>query len=190
MFRRGLVVALESERDLAVVADTGGVDEAVRFAGETTPDVAFVDLSLPVGGAAAVLDGLREVSPTTRAVLLVTSDDEPDEYPAFLAGAVGSLHKDAAIAAAAVAARAVMAGQALFSGSVAARLLADAPPEGAAGALRDDERQVLALVADGSPAPMVAIAARLPEARARNLLRSALVKVQRAAAARGVVPSG
>ena len=47
--RRGLRDLLASEADVEVVAEAGGVDEAVVRAGSAEADVAVVDMRLPDG---------------------------------------------------------------------------------------------------------------------------------------------
>jgi DNA-binding CsgD family transcriptional regulator len=88
------------------------------------------------------------------------------------------------VSAAAEALRAIRTGNVLLNSHAAARMLAEyasfAGPGAPAGAphLTEDERRVVSLVADGSPATAVAVAARLPPHKARNLLRNAVAKLQ------------
>ena len=48
IFRQGLLKLLQSAEDIEVVADTGSPDEALRLIAEKMPDVAILDISMPV----------------------------------------------------------------------------------------------------------------------------------------------
>ena len=58
VLRDGLRALLESEGDLAVVAEAGDVDAAVQLATKFLPDVIVMDLGMPGGSG---LDAIRQI---------------------------------------------------------------------------------------------------------------------------------
>jgi DNA-binding NarL/FixJ family response regulator len=95
MFLDGLVATLSSDEDLEVVATAGDASAAVRAAGEHQPDLALLDVAMPGGGLeAARLIGAA--SPSTRVVMLTSSENEDDLVAAMDAGAKGYVLKGVA----------------------------------------------------------------------------------------------
>lgn len=154
LFRWAVRTALETVGGYAVVAEAADGEEAVAKAVEARPDVALLDLDMPgVGGADAAR---RIVASTTDVVVLMLTmyEDEDSLREAMRAGARGYLVKgsdeDAIVRAVAAAA----SGQAVFSPSVAGRLIRSFSAPRPAPAvpfpeLTDREREVLALLAEG-----------------------------------------
>jgi CheY-like chemotaxis protein len=124
MFRSGLRVALETGTDIAVVAEAGGMAEAVDAVARVMPDVVVMDLHLPDGSG---VDATRLLTTRHREVpVLVMTMSEEDEaiVSALDAGARGYLVKSAGREEILSAVRAVASGDAVFSIRVAARLAA------------------------------------------------------------------
>lgn len=95
LFLDGLVATLSADEELDVVATAGDASSAVRKAGEHLPDLALLDVAMPGGGIeAARLIG--PASPTTRVVMLTSSEDEDDLVAAMNAGAKGYVLKGVA----------------------------------------------------------------------------------------------
>jgi two-component system nitrate/nitrite response regulator NarL len=95
MFLDGLVATLSSDEDLEVVATAGDASAAVRAAGEHQPDLALLDVAMPGGG----LEAARLIvaaSPSTRVVMLTSSENEDDLVAAMDAGAKGYVLKGVA----------------------------------------------------------------------------------------------
>ena len=123
-------------------------------------------------------------------MLAVPDESDPATYDALRNGAAGILHKDIAIATAAQALRGAGRQRAAAPRSwprACSPEYGDVAQRARAGetvpTLTEDEHRLLTLIADGSPATAVAVAARLPPATARNLVRNAVVKLQRHVAA-------
>jgi DNA-binding SARP family transcriptional activator len=132
MFRAGLRVALETGTAITVVAEAGGVDEAVRAVDGSVPDLVVMDLHLPDGSGVEATRRLLARHPGL-AVLVMTMSEEDEAIVAALgAGARGYLVKSAGREEILGAVRAVVAGDAVFSARIAARLaaLASASPAG------------------------------------------------------------
>lgn len=95
MFLDGLVATLTADDELDVVATVGDAPAAVRAAQEHRPDLALLDIGMPGGG----LDAARQIgqaSPSTRVVMLTSSENEDDLRAAMDAGARGYVLKGVA----------------------------------------------------------------------------------------------
>lgn len=156
--RQGLKVLLERER-FTVVAEAVDGREAVRLANELRPDVAILDLTMPlVNGLEAAREILRERGCTTRVILLTMHGEEHQVALALRAGVRGYVLKTQAAEDLAHAIRAVIAGQTYLSPAVSS-LVVDAYVSGqrpAADPLAPRERQVLQLVAEGKTSKEIA----------------------------------
>jgi DNA-binding NarL/FixJ family response regulator len=95
MFLDGLVATLSVDEELQVVAVVGDAAAAVRAIRKHAPDIALLDVAMPGGG----LDAARQLataSPTTRLVMLTSSENEDDLMAAMKAGAMGYVLKGVA----------------------------------------------------------------------------------------------
>ena len=119
-------------------------EEAVELAGRHRPDVALVDLFLGNQSGAELSHGIRQASERTR-ILLISGSGWISSKAARAAGAHGFVPKDWKANELAEAVRKVGTG-----GSVFVKL--DAGPE---VMLTERERDVLALIADGSTNPEI-----------------------------------
>ena len=151
--RRGLAGLIESTDDLEVVGVARDGAEAVELVREHRPDVAVMDLQMPV------LDGvdatrLIVAGETGTEVLVLTSFSDHARIDAALgAGAVGYLLKDAEPEVLLDGIRAVARGESPLDPRAARRLLDRAATGAGAGAspagLSPRETEVLRLVVEG-----------------------------------------
>jgi two-component system nitrate/nitrite response regulator NarL len=88
----GLVATLSADDELVIVATGGDAASAVRAAREHQPDLALLDVAMPGGGIEAARQ-IGSASPTTRVVMLTSSEDEDDLLLAMDAGARGYVLK-------------------------------------------------------------------------------------------------
>jgi DNA-binding NarL/FixJ family response regulator len=163
MVRAGLALLLETEPDVAAVAQVGDGRRAVEQAIRDRPDVVVMDVRMPeldgVAATAAIVSaGLITPAGAPVRVLVLTTYHVDDAVRAALrAGASGFLLKDAAPADLPAAVRAVAAGAAWLDPVVARGLLDEfaarpvpaGPTPAALASLTAREREVLALVAEG-----------------------------------------
>src|SRR5262245_44565492 len=184
LFRRGLVMVLESEAGIEVVAEAEDGEEAVRQAGEAAPDVVLMDVRMPKVSGIEATRNIAEVVPTAKILMLTVSDEEEDLYEAVKAGATGYLLKEISIEEVANAIRAVMTGQSLISPSMASKLLSEfnnlakaAQQKVLAPKLTDRELQVLKLVAQGMSNREVAEQLFISENTVKNHVRNILEKL-------------
>ena len=95
MFLDGLVATLAADPELEIVATAGDADAAVRSVREHRPDLALLDVGMPGGGLVAARQ-IGEASPSTRVVMLTSSENEDDLLTAMEAGAKGYVLKGVA----------------------------------------------------------------------------------------------
>jgi two-component system, NarL family, response regulator NreC len=150
IFREGVRALLERE-GFDVVAEASDGREAVRLATTLQPDVAILDLGLPVLNG---LDATREILrawPETRSIVLTVLADRQNVLDALRAGAKGYVVRTQAAADLVLAIHEVSRGAIYLSPSVSGIVveayltLSDAPSD----PLTPRERQVLQLVAEG-----------------------------------------
>jgi DNA-binding NarL/FixJ family response regulator len=118
--RAGLRVLLENDLGVAVVGETGSVDDAIRIASGGSVDVVLVDAECLELEAPALTRGLGR-----RTAVLVLIDGEADDrlIAALRAGAAGVLSKDSQPGELQVAVRTLAHGGALVPPHAARRLI-------------------------------------------------------------------
>lgn len=172
MVRGALVALLNLEPEIEVVAEVSSGDEIVPAVKRHRPDVAVIDVDLPVVDGLTASGLVRETSPQT-AVLILTSLGRPGTLRRALAAKVnGFLLKDAPPAELADAIRAVAAG-----GRVVNSQLALAAWDDGECPLTDRELAVLRLAAGGADVPDIAGELFLSAGTVRNYLTSAATKL-------------
>jgi len=157
LMREGLRALLASVADIAVVAEVGNGQEAVRRAEELKPDVVIMDIAMPVLNGIEAAGILQRACPATRIVMLSMHSSSEHVYRALDAGATGYLLKESAGAEVAAAVRSVHAGGRYLSRSIAHLVqewgTRDASP---LERLSVRERQVLQLVVEGRSSAEIA----------------------------------
>src|SRR3954471_14693014 len=150
--RRGLRDLLDGEPGIEVVAEAGGVDEALARIGATSPDVVVVDVRLPDGDGVSLCRALRERDPAPKCLVLTAFDDEQALVEAIMAGAAGDVVKQVRGQDLVDAVREVAAGRSLLDPVTTARVLdrMRRPAEvDELGGMTDQERRVLELIGEG-----------------------------------------
>ncbi|MER5640254.1 response regulator transcription factor [Kitasatospora sp. NPDC002227] len=161
LIRHGVRLILRHAEGIEVVGEAANGVEAVRLAAETRPDVALVDIRMPVLDGLATIERLLALDPRPQVVMLTTFGDERNVTRALRSGATGFLLKDEGPQELISAVRAAATGDAVLSPkvtrSVIERMLDAGParPDRAApgderlAALTGREREVLALLGQG-----------------------------------------
>lgn len=154
--RQGLRKVLEERTDWEVVAEAGDGREAVRQAEELEPDVAILDITMPLLNGVEATRQIVRRSPSTRVLVLTMHSDEAYVNQILQAGATGYLLKDSADVDLIQAVSAVSKGKSFFSPAVArlmlddyVRQLADKGVHDRYGSLSEREREVFQLIAEG-----------------------------------------
>ncbi|MBB6348203.1 response regulator [Nonomuraea muscovyensis] len=157
LIRAGFRALLSAEEDIEVVAEAADGAQAVALALEHRPDVALVDVQMPV------MDGIeatRRIASDERLSgvhVVILTNYGLDEYVfnALRAGAGGFMVKDTEPADLLQGVRVAARGDALLSPSITRRLIAEyvarrpEPHPSGLDALTNREREVTALVARG-----------------------------------------
>jgi DNA-binding NarL/FixJ family response regulator len=147
-------VRSELARDVQIVGEAGDVAGAVDGIGATKPDVVVLDVHLPDGNAAEVIERAAGSSPTTRYLALSVSDAADDVIATIRAGARGYVTKTIGPEDLVRAVRRVHGGDAVFSPRLAGFVLdafaGQAPPiDPEVDQLTGREREVLRYIARG-----------------------------------------
>lgn len=148
--REGVRLLLERE-GYRVLAEAGDGREACRLAEELHPDVALLDVSMPLLNGIEAARTLRERCPEVRTIALTVHDDDDHVLHALSAGFSGYVLKSQAGKELVTAIEQVHAGE-VYLGPAPSRLLLQAYREGhpaPADPLTPREREVLQLVAEG-----------------------------------------
>ncbi len=158
LVRAGLVMILDAQPDIEVIATAATGREAVALARELRPDVILMDIRMPE------LDGLEatrqlagpDVADPLAVVVITTFDLDEYVFGALKAGARGFLLNDCGPALLTQAVHAAASGDALIAPSVTVRLLeaftaADVTPSPAQpiSPLTEREEEVIVTVARG-----------------------------------------
>ncbi|GHF54893.1 DNA-binding response regulator [Streptomyces mashuensis] len=161
MIRHGVCLILRHADGIDVVAEAADGRQAVELAAAHRPDVALVDIRMPVCDGLSAIAPLLALDPAPRVVMLTTFGDEDNVLRALREGAAGFLLKDEGPQELISAVRAAAAGDAVLSpgvtGTVISRMLRGGGPDAARTVPGDEriarltarERDVLAMLGEG-----------------------------------------
>jgi len=155
--RQGLRALLE-RAGFEVVGEAGDGQEAIRLAGELHPDVAVLDVAMPLLNGIDAAREITKASPRTRTVLLTMYAQGRNVLEGLRAGVRGVVVKSRAVDELLRAIQTVCQGDRYLSPDVS-NVIADwyvASGDEREPHLRDRERQVLQLVAEGKTTKEVA----------------------------------
>ena len=185
LVRDGFCSILGREPDIEIVAEAADGAEAVAAVNRTRPDVALLDIRMPV------MDGLQAgrrilaAPDAPRVLMLTTFDADEYVYEALRCGASGFLLKDVRSGQLVEAVRTVAAGQSLLSPAITRRLIERfimAGP-GVPGQPRElaeltpREREVLLLIAEGLSNAEIAGRLYVSEATVKTHVNRLLAKL-------------
>jgi two-component system response regulator DevR len=181
--RQGLVAMLDRRPGFQVVGEAGTVAEAIEVTGRFEPDLVVMDVRLPDGSGIEACREIRANLPGTRVMMLTSYPDEEAVLAAIIAGASGYLLKQVRARDLVAALEAVGRGESLLDPAVTGKVLermrriatSDHPDELAA--LTQQERKILALVADGMTNKEIAAEIFLSDKTVKNYVSSILAKL-------------
>ncbi|MEH0421166.1 response regulator transcription factor [Streptomyces sp. B21-083] len=183
--RRGLTDLLDTEPDISVVGDAGGVAQALARGPALRPDVAVLDVRLLDGDGITVCRELRSQMPELACLMLTSFDDEEALLDAIMAGAAGYVLKQIKGSDLVSVVRTVASGQSMLDPATTARLMrslrADPAVEPAIApelaALSPRERDILALIGDGLTNRQIGRKLYLSEKTVKNHISRLLAKL-------------
>ena len=156
MVRQGLRKVLEERPEWEVVAEASDGREAVRLAEQHRPDVAIIDVAMPLLNGIETTRQITRRVPGTRVLVLSMHADEAYVTQILQAGATGYLLKDSADVDLMQAVTAVSVGKSFFSPAIArvmlddyVRQLADKGITDRYESLSEREREIFQLIAEG-----------------------------------------
>ena len=175
MFRQGLRVLLEEE-GFQFVAEASNGREAVQLCQQHHPEVAILDIAMPLLNGIFAAREIIKSNPRTRVVLLTQHTEDQMVLESLRAGVTGYVLKTRASNELVHALRAVCRGEMYLTQSISravvqAFLTKDSLP---VRPLSDRERQVLQLVAEGKTtkeiASLLGISVNTAESHRTNLM--------------------
>jgi two-component system response regulator DevR len=187
--RIGLSALLDRQAGFRVVGQAGSGKEAIRLARMLRPDVVVMDIRMPDGSGTDACRVITAEAPDLPVVMLTSYADEEALFDAISAGASGYVLKRIGSDELVSAVRTVASGQSMLDPAVTAAVLgrlrraAHAEESGAFGDLTDQERRVLAHIAEGESNREIAAAMQLAEKTVRNYVSNVLAKLSLASRA-------
>ena len=171
--RVGVTTIVSMQPDMEVVAEASNGQQAVELYQQYRPDVALLDLRMPVMTGVEAAQAIRREDPHARMIALTTYGGDEDIRRALAAGVQAYLTTDVLHDELLKAIRAVYAGQTYLPAAVAAALAAQMPrPD-----LSAREVQVLELIVQGLANKQIAYSLGIAEHTVKNHVKSILSKL-------------
>jgi DNA-binding NarL/FixJ family response regulator len=184
LFRDGLKALLLSAPDTEVLGEAATGKEAIQLAAESQPDVILMDLQMPDMDGIEATRHIVRTNPRINVLMVTMFEDDSSVFAAMRAGARGYVLKGAKHDEMLRAIRAVSSGEAIFSPSIAARMMSffaasrSVLPEEVFPDLTDREREVLNLIARGDSNADIANALTISVKTVRNHVSNIFSKLQ------------
>ena len=193
VFRYGLRALLQAEPATQAVGEAMTGDEAVGLATSLQPDVVLMDLNMPGINGIEAIRRILATNPHINILVLTMFDDDDSVFAAMRAGARGYLLKGAEGDETVRAIHAVSSGEAIFSPSIARRLMQyfgapqpTTPPQ-AFPDLTEREREILTFMAQGYTNMAIAEHLVLSPKTVRNHVSNIFSKLQVADRAEAII---
>ena len=179
--RRGVRELLESTGTMTVVGEAGTAEEAYGRIPATAPDVAVLDVRLPDGNGVEVCREIRSKHPEIHCLMLTSYSDDEALFDAIMAGADGYVLKQIKTSDLIDAVTKIAAGESLLDPKLSAKVL-DRLRNGEAEDdrlkhLTEQERRILALLAEGLTNRQIADQMFLAEKTVKNYVSNLLAKM-------------
>ena len=192
LFRAGLRALLNLFPEIQVTGEASTGEEAIAQAEALQPDIILMDIQMPGINGIEATRRIVQTSPSTGVIVVTMFEDDSSVFSAMRAGARGYILKEAGEEEVLRAIRAVAQGEAIFSPSIARRLvhfftrphLASDPvfPE-----LTEREREILDLIARGDSNAGIAQRLVLSPHTVRNHISNIFSKLQVADRAEAII---
>ncbi len=186
MVRAGFRSLLEGEPDIDVLGEAADGEQAVAVVAELGPDVALMDIRMPVLDGISATRRLVVAGVRTRVLVLTTFDLDEYVFEALRAGASGFLLKDARAEELVAAIRVVGSGDSLLAPGVTRRVIdafvrrpvGPSRQSGLLAQLTPREREVLELISGGLSNLDVARRLYVSEATVKTHVSNVLAKLR------------
>ncbi|MFF3766492.1 response regulator [Streptomyces sp. NPDC001922] len=176
VMRAGVIALLASEPAIDVVGEAGDGRAAVELVERLDPDVALIDLRMPVLDGTSATAEIVAGRARTRVLILTTYDTDAEIERAVEAGAIGYLLKDTTRDQLVDAIRSASRGETVLAPRVAERLVARMR-QPAPVTLTPREADVLSAVADGLSNPEIGRRLVISEATVKTHLLRVFAKL-------------
>jgi DNA-binding NarL/FixJ family response regulator len=171
--RVGVTAIINEQPDMIVVAEAANGQQAVEMFRQHVPDVALLDMRMPLMNGVAAAAAIHAEFPNARTIALSTYTGDEDIRRALSAGVSAYLTKDVLRDELLKAIRAVHAGHRYLPAALAAALKSQAP----SAQLSAREIEVLELIARGLANKQIAHTLRIAEATAKNHVKNVMAKL-------------
>ena len=170
----GLIALVNTEPDMEVVGEAADGAQALELFGKCNPDLALLDLRMPVKDGIQTASEIRNKFPNAQVLMLTAFDGDKEIYRALQAGARGYVLKSSSGEKLIPALRAVAAGQQWLPKEVAIRLAARKEFE----EITPREVQVLQQLAKGLANKEIADVLKISEYTTKDHLKNILAKLR------------
>jgi DNA-binding NarL/FixJ family response regulator len=192
-YREGVRTMLSAIPETEVMGEAATGDEVIALALALQPDVILMDLKMPGLNGIEATRRILHTSPRIGVLVITMFEDDDSVFAAMRAGARGYLLKDADQDELVRAVKAVYRGEAIFSSSIAQRLIhyfAALPQTASAMAfpdLTEREREILQMIAQGDSNAAIARQLVLSTKTVQNHVSNIFSKLQVADRAQAIV---
>jgi DNA-binding NarL/FixJ family response regulator len=188
MQRFGFRMLLESQDDMTVVGEAGNGHEALELVSRHRPDVALMDIRMPLLDGIEATRRIIRAGARTRVLIVTTFDLDQYAYDGLRAGASGFLIKDALPEELLSGIRAVAGGDAVVAPSLTRRLLdayvkhlptvpgGPTAPDPRIASLTEREREILTVIGKGWSNTEIAARLHLAESTVKTHVTRILAK--------------
>ena len=184
--RDGIAAVLQTQQDIEIVGQARDGREAVQIARRSCPDIALLDIRMPVMDGLQATGEILSNCPGTSVLVLTTFDLDEYVYAALKAGASGFLLKDATRAEIIDGIRVVARGDMLLAPAVTRRLVeqfvrrsaVDPAAKASLTELTERETEVLKVVAKGMTNAEIAATLGIGEATVKTHVARLLMKLE------------
>jgi len=179
--RTGIRSMLDAEDDIRVVGEAGTVEDGVRRVGYDDPDVVIMDVRLPDGSGVEACRDILDRFPDVKVLMLTSFADEEALMSAILAGASGYVLKRVKGSDLVNDIRRVGAGESLLDPEMTdklfERLRTGPKTDPLLSKLSDQEREIVARIAEGKTNKQIAAEMFLAEKTIKNYVSNLLAKM-------------
>ena len=169
----GLAAIIERQPDMTVVAEATNGREAIDLWLQHRPDIALLDLRMPVMDGVDAIEKIRKQDAAARIIVLTTFDTDNDIHRAIKAGAKAYLLKDTQREDLLTCIRKVNRGETCLSPSLLEKLAAGLSNE----ILTNRELEVLKLLAQGKSNKEIGVSLFISETTVKSHIRNIFGKL-------------